>query len=186
MMIKIYVEAADVWDYFRTHMDELRTKQKLIAERTEYGVEILLTEEHGCPVITAVLDEEEQESGLAISEDDCYEIVTRIYDEYLSDDFINRLIDDAEGYTSSEQLDMIDEREMELDDAVYALLDVFIQNLCDITDDPDALCEDVKEHICEYLFRKHDISIYRPMYLECEDGTDEFFEFPYDEIDFDD
>ena len=45
--------------------------------------------------------------------------------------------------------------------------------------------DDIKEHVLEYIARKHRLPIYRPMYLEGEDGKDFYSEYPYEEMIFD-
>lgn len=179
----IYIQPADVWEYYQEHEKELCSSMKIIAERNDFGVEIFLTQTSCLPCVMVTIDNEEATAEVVRNEKECAEIVSEFYDEYLSDDFLSELISDSDDYTIPEQLDLIDEREAELDEAVYMLLDTFIQ-ITQFDGNADDLCDDIKEHLCEYLFREHNISVYRPMYLECEDGTDEFSEFPYDEMEF--
>ena len=53
-------------------------------------------------------------------------------------------------------------------------------------DDIDDAIVDVKEHMLEYMARKPGLLIYRPMYLEDEDGKDFYSEYPYEEMIFED
>lgn len=188
MSAKIYVEAPDVWEHFKTHIGEARSGLICLAENEEYGITIYMTESGGFPLITVDADgdeilEEEIESNL-----ECDSVVAEIYDNYLTSNVIDILIgveEEENEYTIAEELDEIEERELELDDAVYGLLSTLVPNLHDISDDPDEVYEDVKDHICEYLYQKHGISIYRPMILEDEDGSDYFTDFPYPEMELD-
>ena len=182
MAARTIVEASDVWDYFMEHKSELANSLTMIAENHEYGIGIFLTEDDDLPLIMVTADDEEIEEEAIVSRRDCESTVGEIYDKYLSKDVVNILIDESVDYTEAEELETIDEREMELDDAIYGCLMAIAPNLFDIADDPDELCEDLKDHICEYLYTQHGISVYRPMYLETEDGTDEFTEFPYPEM----
>ena len=185
MAARIIVEAGDVWDYFKENKDKLGGSIETIAENEEYGIEILLSADDDLPLIMVVADNEELDEEAVVSANDCFSTVKDMYDKYLTDEVINVLMGNDDDYTTAEELEMIDERESAIDDAIYACLDELIPNMFDIVDDPDELYEDVKDHLCEYLYTKHGISVYRPMYLENEDGTDEFCEFPYPEMELD-
>ncbi len=182
MAARIIVEASDVWDYFMEHKSDLVSSIRMIAENQEYGIEIFLTKDDDLPLITVTADDDEIWSEAVVSRNDCASTVKEIYDTYLSQEVMNVLMGENDGHTAAEEMEEIDEREMELDDAIYGCLMAIAPNLFDIADDPDELCEDLKDHICEYLYTQHGISVYRPMYLETEDGTDEFVEFPYPEM----
>lgn len=185
MAARIIVEAGDVWDYFKENKDKFGDSIETIAENEEYGIEILLSADDDLPLIMVVADNEELDEEAAVSANDCFRTVKDMYDKYLTSEVINILIGDSEEYTAAEELEIIDERETEIDGAIYACLEELVPNMFDVVDDADDFCDDVKEHLCEYLYTKHGISIYRPMYLENEDGTDEFFEFPYPEMELD-
>lgn len=90
--------------------------------------------------------------------------------------------------TDLEIEDMISERESELDCAVWELLETVLQGVyCDdCCEDFDDMLDDLKEHFLEYMARKHDLPVYRPMILEYDDGTEELSEYPYEEMEFDD
>lgn len=184
MAERIIVEANDVWDYFLWQKHELQGSMKEIAKNDEYGVEIYLTSDKDLPLIVVTADDEEVYEEHIISRHDCATTVKDIYDEYLTSNAIKALTGDDNEYTAAEEMEMIDDRESELTDAVYVLLLEFAANIFEVAEDADELCEGIKDLICEYLYRKHGISVYRPMYLEDEDGTDEFVEFPYPEIEF--
>lgn len=185
MSARIIIEASDVWDYFNENKEELFNSIKMIAENSEYGIEIYLTESESLPTVMVSADGEEIDEETSVSANDCARTVKEFYDKYLSKDVVNILMGEGEERTTAEELEMIDEREEEIDDAVYVLLTELVPSLFDIAEDPDELCEELKDHICEYLYKEHGISVYRPMYLEDDDGTDEFFEYPYPEMELD-
>lgn len=185
MAARVILESNDVWEYFTEHKEELFNSMKMIAENQEYGIEIYLTENDGLPVVMVSVDGEEIAEEAAVSTNDCAYTVKEIYDKYLSKNVISILMGEEEEYTIAEELEIIDDREAELDNAVYECLMAFAPDLLDIVEDPDETCEDLKDHLCEYLYKKHDISVYRPMYLENDEGTDEFFEYPYPEMELD-
>lgn len=190
MAARIIIEANDVWNYLMSHKTELASSMKLIAENQEYGIKIFLacdshTKYGDSPAIVVAADDDEIRWEPVVDRVDCTDTVKAMYDTYLSQRVVNAFIDEDNERTIAEELEEIDERETELDDAIYECLVAIIPDLFDIVDDPDELCEDLKDHICEYLYTHHEISVYRPMYLEVEDGTDEFVEFPYPEMEVD-
>ena len=82
---------------------------------------------------------------------------------------------------------LIDEREDEIDAAVDDFLAVILQtNGYEYDSAIDEIHDDAKEHFIEYLARKFKFEIYRPMYLEDENGEDFFEEYPYGCMEFED
>lgn len=185
MAARIIIDPGDVWDYFNEHMDELFGSMKMIADNSQYGIEIYLTETGNLPTIMASADGEEIDEESCVSANDCATTVQDFYDKYLSDSVVSILMGECEDKSMSEELELIDERELEIDEAIYMLLDTLVPNLLDVAEDPDEIYEEMKERICESLYKDYGISVYRPMYLECEDGTDEFCEYPYPEMELD-
>ena len=113
------------------------------------------------------------------SADECKEYVEELYSEY----------SDASKLTDEEEIeDAITEREDELDQAVMDFLATVLgEGFYDLDSDSNGeIVEDCKEHFLEYIARKFSISIYRPMYLEDEDGTDFYTDTPYENMVFDD
>lgn len=185
-MKKIYVEAPDVWEHFQSHLVAAMDGLVCLAENDEFGVTIYMMEDSGLPLISVEVDGDVIIEEQIESEAECETDVAEIYDMYLTSSVINILIDGDGEEPIIEELDDIEVRELELDDAIYALVDTFVPNLSEITDDIDVVYEDLKDHICEYLYQEHDISVYRPMILEDEDGSDYYTEFPYPEMELDD
>ena len=186
MAKKIILEPSEVWDYFQTNKARLRCAEHEIASNDEYGISIYLTDDTFEPEIVVEADGTEVYAETCISSEDCAITVRNIYDKYLTDEVVSvlsALADDE----SSEQEDAIFERETELDEAVMALIDTVTE--CGIYSDvlnDEKLLSDVKEHFLEYLYRKWDLPIRRPMFLEDEDGNEFYEEYPYDCMVFDD
>ena len=182
-MQNIIISASDTWGYFQKHKKELKTTEHIIAENEEYGVVITITEEKGIPCFIVTSDDYQYADEVAISESDCTKTVEELYDEYLTGRFI--MSEDS----AFDIEDAISEREAELDDAIINLIDVAME--LESTEylglECDEICADVKDHILEYLYRKHGISTRRPMMLEDEDDKEEFYaEYPYECMVFDD
>lgn len=185
-MVSIYVEAEDVWKYFQNNKLKLGKTAEAIAENDEFGVVIYLSEERGLPMFEVDADGYQYHEESAVSANDCRETVQMLYDKYLTEKF---LMDDDEEYESLLDIeDQIAERELELDDAVISFLDVVLdEDSSMLGAELDDIVEDVKDHICEYLARKHELPVRRPMILEDDDGDEFFEEYPYDDcLEFED
>ncbi len=83
--------------------------------------------------------------------------------------------------------DEIESREAELQAAVCDMLESFLigADEVDFEDGFDEMGEFFKDMICEQLYLKFGVSVYRPMYLENETEELEYEEFPYEEMAFD-
>lgn len=190
-MQKIIVRAIDVWGYFQKNKTSLEKTEYTIAENEEFGVVISLSSENGNPCFVVTADDYQYAEERATSENECQTIVNKLYESYLTGNFLNDDIpdeEDSETESLLDQKDMISEREEELDVAVIAFLEIVIEG--DISEflgeETDEVCEDVKDHILEYLYRKHGISPRRPMVLEDEETKEDFFEeYPYGSMVFD-
>lgn len=186
MSKRIYVEPECVWEYFKQNEKDIDNSMVVIAENTKYGVEVYISKRGLCPELLVALDTEEIDSQVCIGEEECADIARYFYEEYLSDESAGVLLGDFEDTSPSDEAMMIDDRELEIDDAVYALLYTLLGDEGIEYGYIDDLCEDLKDRMCSFLYTDYDISIYRPMYLETEDGTNEFYEYPYPEMDSDD
>lgn len=182
MPARIKVRASDVWDYAIDHEKELRNSFTVIADNLDYGIEVFLTIlEDDNPYITVCADDNEIYSEEVFTPGDCDSTIEEIYDRFLTDcvvDFFTEL----DNNEVNEQFDMIEERELDLNEAVLAMFTTFADNFVDLVDDVDKVVDDMKDYVAEYLYEKHGLSIYRPMFLEDEDGNEEFTEFPYPEL----
>lgn len=196
MAALIHYEPTEIWDIFQCDKEKLRTTMKEIAENPEFDVTIFLTEtDRGTqmlPNIVVYMDGGQLYEEAAVNEGDCIQTVRKIYFEYLTEDrIINNVIKSSEEHAEEEDeddiQDDIDMREEELDNAVFN----FMTNILDsplecITEDADEIYEDFKEHALEYLARKWDLKIYRPMILEDDDGEEFLEEYPYEVMEYDD
>lgn len=187
-MVSIIVEAENVWDYFQKHKLELEQKMIAIAENPDYGVIIYVSNENDLPVFTVTADEYQYDEQYAVSANDCLKTVRTMYDQYLTENFLKcdeGVSEDEVSLLSIE--DEIAERELELDDVVALFIGTAMdEDYTTLGSDFDEICEDVKDHFLEYLARKHDIAVRRPMILEDEDGEEFFEEYPYECMEFED
>lgn len=180
-MKKIEVPAANVWKYFKEHVAELKKDMHLIAEEPEFGVEIYITADGALPNIIVSADDCTYTELNPVCETQCTREVEEIYDKYLTLKFLEDVVEDE---TAMSQEDMISERELELDDAFMNLIDTILEE-SGVTalggSVIDEICEDLKDHTLEYLARKHELTIRRPMVMEDDETKEEFFEeYPYE------
>ena len=183
-MDNIVLYPSGVWEYFQNHKDELKDNMLKIAESPNGSWEVWISsEDDNLRIIVTDMDDDIIDVGWATSESECKEVTCDIYACYISyfegdedntdseDDYINK--------------EIIAEREDEIDvlfrNMLFDLLDKSVAE-----DVIEEIADDVKEHTLEYIARRHGLPIYRPMYLEDEDGKDFYSEYPYEEMIFED
>lgn len=189
-MENVLIFPDEIWDYFRSHEAELAVSEHMVAECPDYGVKVFVTAMEGDFQIVVEADDEEIYRETVASKDACEETVSEIYDAYLTGEAFENLggiyIDSPEENEKETQAEMIEERELELQDAMY--------NFCKVAMDTtsmsaltDMQIEDMVDHVLEYMYRKWDLEIYRPMFIEDSDTKEKFFEeYPYGHLEFDD
>lgn len=179
MINNVIVKPSEVWAYFQNHKGELGTQMNLLAEANEGKIGIYLTERDGDPAFVVEDCDEVIDEDITTNPADCEETAEIFYAQYLGYDELDMSAD------SDIEKEIIEERE----DEITVLFQNLLFDLLVDTADEDIIndiVEDVKEHTLEYIARKHNLPIYRPMYLEDEDGVDFFSEYPYEEMIFED
>lgn len=182
----------EVWKYAMEHFSWIKDTPFVIGNNEESGIEITLSVDEEYPVIIVTSDDEEVDYEVVKSSADCEATVSEIYDTWLptgtaSNTLVKDELDDDEPDYESEirKKESIDQREMELDECIDWILSEiepeYLDELGAVT--TDEVFSDLKDMICEYLYKKCGISVYRPMYLENEHGIDEYYEYPYPEMD---
>ena len=193
MAKRIIVEASGVWKIFHEREKQLGGFPMMIAENTEVGIEIWMDAYEGCPNISVSLDCEEIYSELCVGEHDCKITVQQIYNDYLSDGALERIMFGEEDEPSVFD---IDEQEMEIECREEAL-DMAFAELIDIVTDYqvaqtngwhniDEIYDDIKEHTLEYIARRWCLPVLRPMFLEDENGETFYEDYPYECMEFED
>lgn len=211
MAANIIIEPENIWDYFEENLDSLETIMHTVAENKEYGTEICLTNDGGLPCFVVTADDVEVETATCWEKTNCIFEAKRLYDWYLTDKAVQAIADaldtkdarkfsdvyDDEGFydgydysTEDESLLMleeeIDDRESDLRWAIGNFLETVLSDSNVSGDEYIEIEEDCLEHFLEYIHLKHGLDIYRPMWIKYEDGSEEFEEFPYEHLAFDD
>lgn len=184
----ILIEASEVWDYFNKNKSDLLNSMHMIAECEEYGIEIYVTEKKGFPEFIVNADDVEVYCENAVNSKDCETTANHIYEDYLTEKAISKLLEsetDIEKISEEELREMeIEQREDEIDMAIWDALSIILDNGTYCLAETNEICEDVKEHLLEYLYRKWGLEIYRPMVIEFNDGSEEYKEYPYEYLEF--
>lgn len=178
MINNIIVKPSDTWTFFQSHKNELH-EMCPVAEGNDGEVCIYITERDGCPAFIVENCDDVIDEDMAISKDDCEATARELYSLHIGYDEVDML----------EENDIEKEIIKEREDEITVLFQNLLFDLLVDTANEDIIndiVEDVKEHTLEYIARKHGLPIYRPMYLEDEDGTDFFSEYPYMEMIFED
>ena len=197
----INYEPYELWDLFIDKRDFLLTHESTIAENPEFDVMIFLTAEDcgdmALPTIVVWMENREVYRESAIGKHDLVRIAEKIYNEFLPDEKLIKkyLDDDADIEKMSEEIDLmemqdaIDDREGELYDAasdfLYVVTGGKLEKLAGYKESEE-ITNDIVNRVCEFLHEEYDISVYRPMIIEDENGEEFFEEFPYDVLTFDD
>lgn len=179
----ILIEAKDVWNYFTEHRKELLEDMIAIAENTDFDVTIYLTNEDDLPYLIVESDNINSVQINIEDEESCGSIVQEAYKQYLTENILSIIAAEQEAEEDIELI--IEEREGDIDGFILRLLeDLFGDDEQIIySEEVDDIVEDCKEHFLEYLYRKHNLSVYRPMELEDDEGV--FFEeYPYEYMNF--
>lgn len=193
-MLDIYVTPEDIWDYYEDNKKDLEKCMHKIAENKEFGVIVYLTDDYGFPGIIVEADDKTVYTDFVATPKDCADVVSEVYENFLSYKAVQTLAnidivhdDDEPEVTLPDLEDEIEERELEIEDALWAFLDDVLGG--DATLEimtGDEMFEDIKEHFLEYLARVHGLPVRRPMFLTDENGEDFFEEYPYEHMIFDD
>lgn len=188
---KILVQPSEVWDEYSNHSHNFREYLYEIASNDDYGVKVYLSEGTSrIANISVQADDTEVYSENVVNGDDCEKTVTKIYDRYLTPKVIEILsdMDEEDGVQVNKEY-AVTEREEELDTLVYEFVmgvlggdAYFDEKTCDVNN----MFEDIKDHFLEYMARKYNLQIFRPMFLEDEDGNESFENYPYECMEFED
>jgi hypothetical protein len=171
----LFATTTEIWPWYQ-HASDGETFQ--IASEPEYGVEIYALKTKNLSICVSI-DGEQTFEEYVEDEDECQDLADTLCSTYLSTDAFRTLADEEK---DPSQQEMVDDREGELDAAIEDCLGVI---LFDTTyADIEKIREDVKEHLLRYLYERHGLLIYRPMFLVDEDGDEFFEEFPYDCMEF--
>lgn len=182
MDISISLAPKDVWGYYRSHVEELKEKTKVVAYNLDFDTEIHICDGNGVLDVYVYLDNQEVVTEEALNAAETERLMTELYDTYIYD-AENFVKSRALQMETDEEEELIEERELELDDAAYEfLVSILGESFSISSKDTQEMLENLKDCVCPMLYEKHGINVYRPMYIADEDGKEEFCLYPYSEI----
>ena len=183
-----------------------------VARNDAYDVSIYIAMELGAPAfVVEICNEEVYREPFAEYEerlsDNDYALDARLWCEAVAEDLYARCLSaEALDYLEGDPMygdnseDMLDydtpqhdgydeyvDREYELDNAFDSILYTIIRNSeTDLSTGREAvIIEDIKDKLIEYIARKYDINVWRPMTLVDDDGEDFIEEYPYSHLIYD-
>lgn len=175
--MKIIHQPEEVWQVFldmQGHSDS-----ELLAENEECGIKIWLDLDDKTSTTMTVPVVSVENDGLTIdavcaeSEDELIEFVEDLYEMYLDETAVAEMQEVVNEATGRD----IEEREEDLN----TLVSDFIIESCQTysqSEEFEEIVRDLKEHFLAYMYRKHGLSPYRPMFVKV-DGKETFMEYPY-------
>ncbi len=193
--VKIYVPAGELWDFYVENSERCAEEMVLIAENTETGYAVYMTEEDGNIMFSVCKGEEEPEyEEYATNDDDCETTAKKLFLRYLFPVIIvdgrtvpqeEDLPDGMQSLSRQDVEDEIYEREDELFMALQDFLAVVLQEKEDgltVADFyGDDMVEEVLDHFLAYLAKEMCLEIYRPMFkLDEETGSEIYTQYPYE------
>ena len=172
---EIYVYPAELWSYITEHRDFVESHIVVIAEDFDTGIEVALETDLSSRLMLSVMrDGKEEESKRITAKEDAMTTCRDYYARYFKPAQDTQDADEEDDdYLQME----IDQREGILCSALEDFVDLAADQSCDFTlseDDMQMMLDDVLTIIADY-----GVPVYRPFFIECEDGTTEFVEYPY-------
>ena len=172
----------------------MKNESVIIAESENPDYTVCVTDNnHGHPLLEIYGDDERNPlyTVLVHDEHDCKRVVQNIYKfnlKYLGDDAQDDgAFDDNRQIKTQSSNDDEEDEIYEREDALIFAASDFLETLLEYNEyEVDAIygedfIKDVIDDFCEYLAKKHYISVYRPM-LVTVDGVKVFCEFPYEDL----
>lgn len=182
---KIFVPPKDLWEYFDKNRLHLLSVMEPIAQNSDFDVIIYISNDRGLPLLTIESSNVDSVGFPIESKNTCEATASKVYELYLTEQIVSVMMEEIESETEELDIeDVIAEREADIDSFFERLIDDLfgVASGCDTVVNQDVI-NDCKEHLLEYLYRKHGLSVYRPMELEDDDGV--FVEdYPYECMDF--
>ncbi len=179
MGVKIYVPAGEAWTFYQRNRDRLKDEMVMVAENTETGYAVYLTEDREIPnfCVCRGEGEPEYEEGV-VSQTDCEDTAERFYAKYL----FPIEIDSDKGFpepalepdNEDDAVQHMRDRAYEREDELSLALCDFLAVALDFEDDPpelynrygDDFVNETLDHIQGYLSDKWGVEIFRPAFYE--------------------
>ena len=188
----VYVGPEEMLPFYRDNKDRLKREQILVAENTKTQAQVYLDidEPLNRPLFRVFCGDEVKYESPS-SESNIAFIAQAVFKNIEDNGDTEDGDDDCLSEEDMQAVDdMIYEREDALELAVFDMLDVFLEQAEDneSQSDPESLnrrkkriASDIVDTVAE-LLTNYDISIFRPTWIDMEDGTMEAVDYPYQDM----
>ena len=185
--VTISIKPEEVVKFFQDNRLILERTMISIAENTETGYDVYLTEEDGHPYFVVCKGDEEPEYQEGVtSEEKCEEVARKCYGQYLFPVEVAEGEPDEDAEDGAQKIgDAIYEREDQLRLAMADFLSEVLREGRDGSDIMELYGEDFVDEVLDSVLDTLALEcglteIYRPMFITNEDaGVEEYVEFPY-------
>lgn len=185
-MTNIYIKPKSVWAFCKNNPQRVKEEIVTIAENTETGYAVTVTEEKGYPYIAVYHNDNDETEfeEIAINEPDCERTVEKAYLNYL---FPVTIVDEKESIIPEEENESVLDEIYEREDQLYLAMVDFLETV--LNDDGNAIIEeagraaieDILDNTLMYMAETYGFQVYRPTFITDEEtGAEWFVEFPYD------
>lgn len=199
--MQVFIPVNELWGFYTQNKKRCQEEMVLIAENTETGYAVYMTDDDGMLMFSVCQGDKEPEYEEYVMDDaDCEKSAKKLFMRYL----IPFTVVDGKAVLSGGGAEDADENEFSLsrqdmEDEIYEredALDLAIKDfLAVVLQEPDSeavaaelgedFIQEVLHHILEYLTNEHGIQIFRPMFFTDDDtGGEIYSQFPYDEYTF--
>lgn len=198
--VKIYVPVDELWSFYLQNSDRCKKEMVLIAENTDTGYAVYVTDEDGTLMFSVCKGDESPEyEEYALNAEDCASTAKKMMLRYLipfsivngrtvMPDNLPDGLDDDDGELALSRQDMEDEmyeREDELDLAIKDFLAVVLQEPDSdrlVANYQQSFIDEVLNDFLSILAKDYCCEIFRPMFIEdTETGCELYTQFPYEE-----
>lgn len=198
MSVKSYLSPEDVWDFFISNKARLEREMVMIAENTDTGYAIYITESAGFPRVSVCKNDKKPEiAEPLISREDCATSIKQLVMKFLmpvvvvtgnipklpesvpKEAPVSEVIAEEES-----RMEAIDDREDELALSLYDFLSTVVgdEEFTEFCNCEPSAIEEILDKFLMLLADEYGLTIYRPTYIETEMGEEIYAEYPYNEI----
>lgn len=186
-MFKVYVKPDNVWDYFQTHKERLKSELDIIAEDSDTRLEVCLTEEHGLPMFTIEDCTEKSigevlESEGAVSQNDCMSVAEKFYTIIEEFSLPTEEMQANQNEPSDSDYELVAEREFEILEAFKQFLKVLVgYSEAEAVELNDETMFEIIPYVEQTIFECGFVP-YHPQIITDDNGETRLIISPYDEM----
>lgn len=194
-MTSVTYDPSEVYEVFQDEKEAIAKQRIEVAKSNSYAVylDCMVSMSGGYTGMLVV-----ESDGYVIEEDffenekECNDIFEKAFINYIfteettviDKEDVNSFYDKY-GNLDTYYADEIEQREGDLDLAVVNFIDE-VSETCVSSALTEEQIGEIKDHFLEYLYRKFGLSVYRPMEIVMDNGSEIYEEYPYPKLRFED